>query len=271
MRNPRIRAGILLIAILALAAILGPLATRDPTDTREIQQLQNAPPSAQHPLGTDFFGRDVLSRTLHGARISLSIGLVSVLLSLTIGTLVGLAAGFSDGVLDTILMRTVDALLAIPRLFLLLVVVAVLGTTGVGTLIVILGCTSWFEASRLVRAEVLSLRRREYVTASQALGTPLWRLIARHVLPNALHPILVAGSLAVANIILIEAGLSYLGMGVASPTPSLGNMIRDGQEFLLRAPWTVAAPGIFVILTVLAFSILSEGLREVADPRRTAR
>ena len=270
MTNPRIRAGVILIAILATAAILGPLWTRDPTDTREIQQLQNAPPSAQHLLGTDFFGRDVLSRTLHGARISLRIGLVSVLLSLTIGTLVGLAAGFS-GPLDAILMRIVDALLAIPRLFLLLVVVAVLGKFGVGTLILILGFTSWFEASRLVRAEVLSLRRREYVAASHALGTPLGRLIARHVLPNALNPILVSGSLAVANIILIEAGLSYLGMGVGSPTPSLGNMIRDGQEFLLPAPWTVAAPGVFVILIVLAFSLLSEGLREIADPRSASR
>jgi peptide/nickel transport system permease protein len=260
-----------MIAVLCAAALIGPIFTRDPLDTREIASMQSAPPSWHHPLGTDFFSRDVLSRTLHGARISLAIALLSVLIALVVGTVVGLVAGFSEGVVDVVLMRTVDALLAIPRLFLLLVVVAVLEGTSVGTVILILGLTSWFETSRQVRAQVLTLKRREYVTASRALGLPDARLMIRHILPNALNPILVAGTLSVANIILIEAGLSYLGMGVIEPTPSLGNMLRDGQDHLLRAPWTVISPGLFLILTVLAFAMVSEGLRELNQPGSVPR
>jgi peptide/nickel transport system permease protein len=255
-----------LIAILCTAALIGPLFARDPLDTRELASMQSARPSFQHPLGTDFFSRDVLSRTLHGARISLAIGLLSVLIALVVGTAVGLVAGFAEGWVDAVLMRTVDALLAIPRLFLLLVIVAVLQGTSVAIVIFVLGLTSWFETSRLVRAEVLSLKQREYVAASHALGLPDRRLLIRHILPNALNPILVAGTLSVANIILIEAGLSYLGMGVIEPTPSLGNMLRDGQEHLLRAPWTVISPGLFLILTVLGFAMVSEGLRELNQP-----
>jgi peptide/nickel transport system permease protein len=201
---------------------------------------------------------------LHGARISLSIALLSVLMSLTVGTAVGMAAGYAGGITDTVLMRTVDSALAIPRIFLLVLVIALWRGAGVTALVLILtlGLTSWFETSRLVRAQVLSVKAREFVAASRALGLTPARILVRHILPSIQAPILVAGTLGVANMVLVEAGLSYLGLGMSPPTASLGNMISDGKDLLLEAPWIAVMPGLFVILTVLAFSVLSEGLRE---------
>ena len=266
--NRQVRLGGLLIAALFAAAALAPLISRQsPVAQPDVVRLQYAPPSWSHPLGTDFFSRDVLSRTLHGARISLSIACLSVLLSVTVGTMVGLGAGFAGSVVDAVLMRLVDAGLAIPRIFLLLVIAALWPRFNVAALILVLGLTSWFGTSRLVRAEVLSIRSQEYVTASQGLGLGTSRIALRHVLPNVLAPILVAATLGVGNMVLIEAGLSYLGFGVPQPTASLGSMIRDGQDALLQAPWVAVAPGAFVIVTVLAFSVLSDGLHRASDPR----
>jgi peptide/nickel transport system permease protein len=267
----RVRTGLLLIGVIGAVAALAPMVIRrDPAAQPDIVRMRNAPPSLQHPLGTDFLSRDVLTRVLHGARLSLSVAVVAVLVSLTVGTTIGLIAGFGGGITDILLMRMVDTALAIPRLFLLLVVVALWQHTGIITLILILGLTSWFETSRLVRAEVMSVKRREYVAASRSLGIPVSRLLLRHVLPNVLPPILAAGSLGVANMILIEAGLSYLGFGIAPPAPTLGNMMREGKDFFLQAPWTAVGPGVVVALIVLAFAILSEGLREANDPRVAA-
>ncbi|MBI4502111.1 MAG: ABC transporter permease [Gemmatimonadetes bacterium] len=266
--NRRVRAGLLLLAVLFASAALAPAISRhSPVDQPDVVRLQYAPPSWNHPLGTDFFSRDVLSRTLYGARISLSIACLSVLLSVTVGTMVGLGAGFAGSAVDAVLMRLVDAGLAIPRIFLLLVIAALWPRFSVTALILVLGLTSWFGTSRLVRAEVLSVRNREYVTASRVLGLGSSRIALRHVLPNVVAPILVAATLGVGNMILIEAGLSYLGFGVPQPTASLGNMIRDGQDALLRAPWVAITPGVFIIVTVLAFSVLSDGLRQASDPR----
>jgi len=267
----RVRSGLLIIGALVAAAILAPAISRqNPLAQPDVIGLQNAPPSLQHPLGTDFYSRDVLSRTLYGARISLSIACLSVLLSVTVGTLVGLGAGFAGNATDTLLMRLVDAGLAVPRIFLLLAIAALWPAFSVVTLIMVLGFTSWFGTSRLVRAEVLSIRSREYVTASRSLGLQPFRIASRHVLPNIMAPIIVSATLGVGNMVLIEAGLSYLGFGVPEPTASLGSMIKDGQDFLLQAPWVALAPGLFVIVTVLAFSVLSDGLREASDPRRAA-
>ena len=268
MNNARVRLGLALIGLLCAAALLAPLLAPDnPIAQPDILGLQNAPPSWRHLMGTDFFGRDVLSRVLYGARISLAIGFLSVLLSLTVGIAAGLAAGFAGGITDALVMRTVDAALAIPRMLLFLVVIALWQGAGVAALILTLGLTSWFETCRLVRAEVMSLKRREFITASRALGIAPMPLLLRHVLPNVMAPIRIAGTLAVGSMILAEAGLSFLGAGVQAPIPSLGNMIKEGYASMFQAPWIAIAPGFFVMLTVLAFSVLSEGLREATDPR----
>jgi peptide/nickel transport system permease protein len=211
----------------------------------------------------------VLSRVLHGARISLAIAALAVLLSVTLGTGVGIAAGWAGGWLDTVLMRVVDAGLAIPRLFLVLVIVALWPELGTVGLILVLGLTSWLDTSRIVRAEVLSLRSRAFIEAARALGVNRGRTITRHVLPHLAAPVTVAATLGIGQMILLEAGLSYLGLGVRPPTPSWGQMIADGQAALRVAPWVATFPGIAVVVTVLSFSLVGDGLRRSFDPRRT--
>lgn len=264
----RARIGLVLVSALALAAVLAPmLAPYDPTVQLDLEGAQLLRPSLEHPLGTDFFSRDLLSRILYGARISLLIAALAVTVSLTVGTAVGLLAGLAGGVVDTLLMRVVDAVLAIPRVFLLLTIVALWNRVGVTGLVVVLGLTGWFEPSRFVRAEVLSLRSRTFVTATTALGFSRVRTALRHVLPNVLAPIVVAATLGMGEIVLTEAGLSYLGVGVPPPVPSWGRMIADGQRWLTEAWWIAAFPGFAVVLTVLGFALLSDGLRDTLDPR----
>lgn len=261
-----LRRGMVAAGIVAVVALAGPLAAPYDPNTH-LAGSGKAPPSLAHPLGTDLYNRDVLSRVLHGAQVSLVIAAFSVALSITLGAAVGLTAGFAGGLVDQVLMRLVDAALSVPRLFLLIMIIALWEGIGLTALIVILGVTSWFGTSRLVRAEVLSARSREYVAAARALGLSPVRIALRHLLPNVAGPILVSATLGVGQIILIEAGLSYLGIGVGPPTPTLGNMIREGQELLVQAPWIVVAPGVVIIVTVLAFSALSEGLERALDPR----
>ena len=264
----RLRLGITLVSLLAIVAIIAPLiAPYDPTVQLDLATLRNAAPSFAHPLGTDLYSRDLLSRLLYGARISLLIGLLAVAISVSVGTSVGLVAGFSGGVIDIVLMRIVDAGLAIPKIFILLVVLALWEDVTVAVLIGILGFTGWFGVSRIARAEVLSAREREYVAAARALGAGPIRLIARHILPNIAAPIIVAATLGVGQIILVEAGLSYLGVGVPQPQPSWGNIIRDGQDLIRTAPWISTTAGLAIVLTVVAFSILGDGIRELLDPR----
>ncbi len=261
-----------MIALLAAAAVVGPILSPYHPDTHQ-PALQYAGPSLSHPLGADFFGRDVLTRVFQGARISMGIACVSVLLSLTVGALVGLTAGMVGGKVDAVLMRGVDVILAFPRLFLLLMVAALWQGSGITPLmlVLVLGLTSWFDTSRLVRAQVLSLRERDFVLASRALGLPLVPTVLRHILPNVAGPILVSGALGVATMVLAEAGLSYLGLGIPQPTATLGRMIADGQETLRQAPWNALGPGIYLTLSVLTFAWLSEGLREANETRGSAR
>lgn len=264
----RLRLGIALVSLLAIVAVIAPLiAPYDPTVQLDLATLRNAAPSFAHPLGTDLYSRDLLSRLLYGARISLLIGLLAVAISISIGTSVGLVAGFSGGVVDIVLMRIVDAGLAIPKIFILLVVLALWEDVTVAVLIGILGFTGWFGVSRIARAEVLSAREREYVAAARALGAGPVRLIGRHILPNIAAPIIVAATLGVGQVILVEAGLSYLGVGVPQPQPSWGNIIRDGQDLIRTAPWISTTAGLAIVLTVVAFSILGDGVRELLDPR----
>jgi peptide/nickel transport system permease protein len=263
----RARWGLALVALLCTLAVLAPwLAPHDPAAQLDLAQGQYLAPSALHPFGTDFFSRDLLSRVLYGARISLGIAFLSVLVSLTVGTAVGMTAGLAGGAVDTVLMRGVDAALAVPRVFLLLVVVALWDNVGVGGLVAVLGLTNWFDTSRIVRAEVLSLKQRTYVTAARALGVGPRRLALRHLLPNLAAPVIVTATLGIGQIILIEASLSYLGVGVPPPTPSWGAIIQEGQQALAVAPWVATFPGIAIVVTVVGFSLLGDGLRNALDP-----
>jgi peptide/nickel transport system permease protein len=180
---------------------------------------------------------------------------------------VGLVAGYAGGAVDTLLMRTVDAGLAVPKIFVALVVLALWENVTIGAIVAILGLTGWFGVSRIVRAEVMSARSREYVQAARVLGAPPWRILARHILPNVAAPVIVTAALGVDQVVLVEAGLSYLGIGVPQPIPSWGNIIADGQSVLLAAPWIATSAGLAIIVTVLSFSILGDGLRERLDPR----
>lgn len=268
MTGRRVRFALLAVGLLYLLALLAPwLAPYDPAQQLDLVGGRLLPPSLAHPLGTDAFSRDLLSRLLYGARLSLWIAALAVLVAVTIGTAVGLAAGLAGGVVDAVLMRAVDAALAIPRVFLLIVVLALWEQGGITALVLVLGLTGWLGTSRLVRAEVLSLKRRDFVLAARALGLPGWRVALRHVLPNAIAPIIVTASLGVGNTVLLEAALSFLGIGVRPPLPSWGNMIADGQTFLATSPWQAIVPGLAVAGTVIAFSVLGEALRDALDPR----
>jgi peptide/nickel transport system permease protein len=203
-----------------------------------------------------------------GARISLSVALLAVALSATIGAAVGLIAGYWGGVVDAALMRFVDGALAIPRLFILLLTLAVWEHIPVAALVLLIGASGWFGTSRLVRGEVLRLREESYVRAAEALGARRRHIIFRHLLPNALGPLLVASTLGVGDVILLEAGLSFLGLGVQPPTPSWGSMILDSKEVLVSAPWTGVFPGLAILITVLSVNLFGEALRDALDPRR---
>jgi peptide/nickel transport system permease protein len=260
-------AGLAILVLLYLIALLAPfLAPYDPIAQRDIVATSYLKPSAQHWLGTDRFGRDILSRILYGARISLSIGFIATLISITLGTVLGALAGFFGGKIDTIIMRFTDMVLAFPRLILLIMIVA-LFSPSVAIIITVLGLTQWPNTSRIVRGDVLSLREREFVQAAHALGMGKARIIFRHLIPNVLAPVIVTATLGIGNTIVLEAGLSFLGLGVQPPIPSWGNMVADGRDNLLGAWWVATFPGLTIVLTVLAFNLVGDGLRDALDPR----
>jgi peptide/nickel transport system permease protein len=253
--------------ILALGARL--VAPYDPFV--QFMQLANQPPSGRFLLGTDPYGRDVWSRLVYGARISLGIGALAMLVAVTLGALVGSVAGYFRRWVDTTLMRLVDVGLAMPRIFVFLMVVALWDGVALWVLVLLIGLTGWFGTSRLVRAEVLSLREREFVAAAGALGAGPTRVIFRHVLPNVAAPIIVSAALGIGNVMLLEAGLSFLGMGVQSPKPSWGNMIADGWLKMAVAPWSATFPGLAISLVVMALNAVGDALRDALDPRKEIR
>ncbi len=260
--------GLGIVVALCVAAVLAPVLTSwDPNAQPDILGSATLSPSLLHPFGTDFFSRDVLSRVLHGARWSLGVAGVSVLLLVVVGTLVGVTAGMAGGATDGVLMRFVDAGLAMPRILLLLVIAALWGNLSFLYLATLLGLTSWFGLSRIVRAEVLSLRQQPFVTAAEALGTGRWRLITNHLLPNLAAPITVTAALGVGHIVLMEASLSYLGVGAPPPDPGWGNIIRESTEVILTAPWVAFFPGVAIFLTVAGFSLIGDSLRAALNPR----
>lgn len=252
-------AGAVILGALAVVAVAAPwLAPHDPLAINLTDAL--LPPSFQYLLGTDQLGRDVLSRLIFGARISLVVGFIAVGIAVTVGTLVGAAAGYFGGWVEAILMRLVDTLLAIPTIFLLLAVIAMIGPS-IEIVMVVIGLTGWMGVARLVRAEVLSLKEREFVLAARVLGASTLRVLFVHVLPNAIGPVLVSATLGVGGAILTESVLSYLGLGVQPPTPSWGNILNEGRIALGVAWWLTVLPGVCILVTVLAFNLLGEGLR----------
>ena len=266
-KRPAGRAGVIALAFLLLLALLGPLVLPDPTAQGDLLTEALLPPGRYHLLGTDQLSRDLLSRIVSGLRLSLIIGLTSACLAVALGATIGLIAGSRAGLVDTVLMRIVDALLAIPRLFVLLLVLAVWDRVPVPALIVLLALTGWYGTSRLVRAETLRLRSEDFVRAAESLGASRLRIAVRHLLPNVAAPILVAGTLGVGDVILLEAGLTYLGLGVRPPTPSLGGMVLDSRSVFVTAPWTSIFPGLVIVLTVLSVNLVGDALRDALDPR----
>lgn len=256
------------LLLLALAVILVPaLASRDPLRIDDVLARRLVPPLGRdahgtiHLLGTDRFGRDLLVRMMLAGRLSLLVGVIGAGVSGLVGTLAGALAGWRSGVLDRVLMALADLLLALPRIVLLLVGVA-LWSPGLTTILVVLVATGWMGVARLVRAEVIGVSARDFVTAATALGAAPRRVLFRHVLPNAIGPALVATTLGVGNAILLESGLSFLGLGIQPPAPSWGNMIAGGRDLLVTAPWVALAPGIALVATVLATSVVGDEWRD---------
>lgn len=263
--NPLALAGFIIIILIFVLAMLAPfIAPYDPNDINVKAILLG--PSVQHWMGTDGLGRDVLSRMLHGGRVSLLVGLVAVGISTAIGILLGAIAGFYRGWIDVFIMRLVDVMLSIPSFFLILAVIAFL-TPSIINIMIVIGLTSWMGVTRLVRAEFLSLCEREYVLASRTLGARDYRLIFTHLLPNSLTPIIVSAVLGVAGAVLMESGLSFLGLGVQAPQASWGNILTDGKEYIQFAWWLSLFPGLAILITVLGYNLLGEGLRDALDPR----
>jgi peptide/nickel transport system permease protein len=260
-------AGVIIVACVVLGALLGPLL--DGASPIAIDHaLMGSPtgPSLAHLLGTDLLGRDELARAFAGARVSLTVGVTAMLIAISLGTVYGAIAGAAGGVVDTLMMRLVDALLAFPSFFLIITVEALTEKFALLVIILIIGLLSWMGVARLVRGEVLSLRERDFVEAARALGASPTRVVFRHLIPNALTPVMVAATLAVGDNILVEAGLSFLGLGVQPPTASWGNMLQDALTPDARnAPWLVLTPGLLVVITLLGFSLLGDGLQVVFD------
>jgi peptide/nickel transport system permease protein len=268
-RDRRVRIALGVLGTVALIAVFARvLAPYDPRVQLDIAHLQSQPPSLAHPLGTDTYSRDVLSRLIYGARVSLTVALLAVSIAVTFGTLFGAIAGYVGGAIDAVLMRIVDAAFSIPTILLLIVVIALWGKVSVVALALLIAGVSWFRVSRLVRVETLAVRDADYVVAARALGVPGWRILLLHVLPNAIGPAIISGTLAVGNVILLEAGLSYIGIGVQPPTASWGNIIEEGATRVSDVWWLTLFPGLAILITVFACNALGDALRDALDPRQ---
>jgi peptide/nickel transport system permease protein len=264
-RNRLSLAGAAVVVCLVFVSVAAPLiAPYDPTVIDVYNVL--SPPSSTHLLGTDELGRDLLSRIIWGSRVSLKVGFVAVGIAIFIGILIGAVAGFYGGIADMILMRFVDMMLAFPTFFLILAVIAIL-EPSIFTIMAVIGITSWMDVARLVRAEFLTLKERDFVEAARAVGVNNIRLMFRHILPNALSPVFVAATFGIAGAILVESGLSFLGLGVQPPDPSWGNILTSGKDNIEIAWWLSLFPGLAILVTVLSYNLIGEGLRDALDPR----
>jgi peptide/nickel transport system permease protein len=268
LRKRSSRIAFFVLGVILLVGLLAPLiAPYDPAAQPDIVKLKDLPPSFAHPFGTDPYSRDVLSRVIYGARLSLTIGVLATIVSLSFGVAYGAIAGYAGGALDAVMMRVLDAFLSIPRLLLLIGVLVASPQFSIGALVVFLGLTGWFGLSRIVRGQVLALKHAEFVTAARALGASRRRILWRHLLPNIVSPIVVAATLGVAHVIVLEAGLSYIGIGVQPPSASWGNIIHDGADQVATLWWMSLFPGLFMVLTVMTLNILAEALSEAHERR----
>lgn len=257
--------GILIVITLVVVALTAQwIAPYNPNETN--LRLRGASPSAEHLFGNDDIGRDILSRIMYGARVALMVGIISTTIAVSIGVLVGSMAGYFGGWVDAVLSRLIDTLMAFPILALLLTLSALLGPS-LRNVIIIVGVTFWASYARVIRAEVLSLRERDYVLAARASGASDRRIILRHIVPNAIGPVIILASLAIGGVIIFESALSFLGMGISRPTPSWGTMLSDGRDHIRNYPHIAIAPGLAISITVLAFNLIGDGLRDALDPR----
>ena len=264
-KNRMALAALVFILAILVFAMLAPLLTGyDPTSTDSRSVL--TAPSREHIFGTDRLGRDIFSRIVYGARISLAIGFIAVGIASLIGVLIGAIAGYYGGPIDYMLMRFVDIMLCFPTIFLILAVISLL-EPSITNIMVIIGATGWMGIARLVRAEVLTLKERDFVSAAKVMGAKDSRIILRHLIPNAIGPVLVSATLGIGGAILTESALSFLGIGVQPPSPSWGNILMDGRSTLGVAWWLTVFPGLFILFTVLSYNILGEALRDIYEPR----
>ncbi len=265
LKNKLALSGLIIVLFFFMVSFLAPaISTHDPSEIDRENVL--SPPSAKYIFGTDKTGRDVFSRMVYGSRISLKVGFVAVGISLVIGVFVGALAGYYGGVTDAVIMRFVDIMLCFPAFFLILAVIAIL-EPSIWNIMIVIGITGWMGVARLVRAEFLSLKERDFVLAAKAQGAGSMRIIFGHILPNAMGPILVAATLGVAGAILTESALSFLGIGIQPPTPSWGNILTEGKDTIEIAPWLSLYPGLAILVTVLGYNLLGEGIRDALDPR----
>jgi peptide/nickel transport system permease protein len=261
--------GLVILAIVVFCALFANVISPYPPDQQDYTEL-TMPPSAHHLLGTDDAGRDVLTRVIYGSRVSLEVGIIAVGIALTFGVAFGLTAGFVGGKLGTVIMRVMDSIQAFPSLILALAITAALGP-GIGNAMIAIGVTSMPTIARLTRGQTLSVREREYVTASRVAGASALRIVLKDVFPNITSPIIVQATLLTGTAIVTEAALSFLGVGVRPPTPTWGSMLQTGSQLLETAPWLAFAPGVAIFLTVLAFNFVGDGLRRAMDPRLQRR
>lgn len=268
LEHPAGRWSLATILLLVLVGAFGPyLVKYDPNEPLGIVVLKNSPPSWQHPFGTDQISRDLLSRVVTGARISLGISALAVALSMTVGTAYGLVSGYAGGWIDAAMMRILDGFLSIPRVLFLIALWTLWTPANVWGVALLIGATGWFGVSRLVRAEILALRQATFIESARALGASPLRMMWRHLLPNVMTPVIVFATLSVGNVILIESGLSYLGAGTRPPTASWGAIFNGAMNAAPNAWWILLFPGLAIIITVLAFNVLGDALRDVLDPR----
>jgi peptide/nickel transport system permease protein len=264
--------GMCVLGVLILGAVFVPIVTRyDPGKTHILDKY--LPPSPKHIMGTDGLGRDMFVRSMDGGRVSLLIGLLAMSLAILIGTTIGALAGYYGGWMDNVLMRLADIMLTMPTLFVAILLTQLLRagvipflSAGIAPIVLVIAATSWMGVARLVRASYLSIKQKEFIEAAHAAGAGSWRIMLRHILPNAMSPIIVAATLRVGAAIITESGLSYLGFGVQPPTPTWGNMLRNAQSEMDYAPWTAIFPGLFIFLTVISVNYIGDGLRDALDP-----
>lgn len=258
--------GLVVILLLALMAIFAPfISPYDPID-EIFRGMRGGSPTLAHPFGYDHLGRDLLSRVIFGTRVALLVGLLATGIAVTLGVVIGAVAGYLGSWEDTLISRVIDTLMAFPIIALLVVLAAVLGPSLVTTVVVI-GMTGWARFARVVRADIMSLKATDFVTAARAVGVRDWRIIWRHLLPNVMGPIIVLATLGIGGIIILESALSFLGLGIRPPNPSWGGTLSDGRAFILRYPHIAFFPGLMIVITVLAFNFLGDGLRDALDPR----